>query len=179
MATEVHQRAAAGLIDVPEPVGVRARVLLRLFDEVNAAEGPFIGHLFRLHVFRCEEQLLGVQQQHTGLLAGVEHCVRLLERDAKRFFTHHVFPGARRIDRHRRVQAIRGRDGHHLDRGILEHLAIVCIVRRNAVSRGECPRIPSRRRGHRHHLRLVRHHPHRRRDAVRLKSRADDSNLHL
>src|SRR3989442_10634602 len=61
VTAEVHDRAAAGLFDVPEPGRVRAGVLLALLDEVHAAERPFVRHLFRFHVLRREEQLLLVQ----------------------------------------------------------------------------------------------------------------------
>ena len=96
VAAEVHERAAARLLDVPEPVGVRAGVLLALLHEMDAPERAFVRHLLRLDVLRREEQLLGVEQQHAGLGARVDHRVRFLERDAERLLADDVLSGAAR-----------------------------------------------------------------------------------
>ena len=110
VAAEVHQRPAARLIDVPEPVGVRARVLLSLLHDVDATERAFVRHLLRLHVLRREEQLLGVEQQHARLRARLDHRVGFLERDAERLLADDVLAGARRVDRDLRVQSVRRGD---------------------------------------------------------------------
>ena len=46
VAAEIHQRAASGAIDVPEPRAVRAKVFFALFDEIDFCEGPGIRHFF-------------------------------------------------------------------------------------------------------------------------------------
>src|SRR5690349_666152 len=99
MAAEIHERAAAGLLDVPEPVGVRTVVLLTLLHEMDATEGALVRHLLRLHVLWGEEKLLRVQQQYIGLPARVDHLVGLLEGDAERLLADDVLPGAGGVDR--------------------------------------------------------------------------------
>src|ERR1700683_439432 len=46
VAAEVHQRAAAAAVDVPEPVAVRGEMFFALLDEINFAEGTGVGHFF-------------------------------------------------------------------------------------------------------------------------------------
>src|SRR5262249_33976802 len=48
VTAEVHQRATAGTINVPEPGAMRAKVFLTLFDEVNFSERARVGHFFGL-----------------------------------------------------------------------------------------------------------------------------------
>ena len=48
VAAEVHEGAAAGAVDVPEPFAVRAEMFFALLDEIDFSEGAGIGHFFRL-----------------------------------------------------------------------------------------------------------------------------------
>ena len=98
VAAEVHDGAAARLFDVPEPVGVRAGVLLALLHEMNASERALVRHLLRLDVFRREEQLLGVEQEHAGLRARVDHRVGFLESHAERLLADDVLAGRGGVD---------------------------------------------------------------------------------
>ena len=79
MAAEVHDRSAAGLLDVPEPGGVGPGMFLALFYEMHAAERSLIGHLFCLYVLRSEKQLFGVQQQHIRLASRIDHGIGFFE----------------------------------------------------------------------------------------------------
>ena len=179
MAAEVHERAAAGLLDVPEPVGMRPGVLFTLLYEVDAAERAFVRHLLRLHVFRREEELLGVEKQNTRFRARLDHRVSLFECNTEWLLADDVLSSSRGIDRDLGVQSIRNRDRDHLDRGVGEHLAIVGIESGDFVTAGESFRVPFGRRGDGNYFRLFRHRLHGCRDAIRLKARADDSNLNL
>src|SRR5262245_48247768 len=52
---QIHHGPAPRLRHVPEPVCVRARVLLPLLDEMYATEGAFVRHLLGLHILWREE----------------------------------------------------------------------------------------------------------------------------
>ena len=80
MAAHVHEDATAGFVDIPEPVGVRAGMLLALLHQIHFAERTLIRHLFRLEIFRRKEQLFGVRQHDALLLADLDHVVGLFER---------------------------------------------------------------------------------------------------
>ena len=142
VAPQVHRRSAPGLRHVPEPVRVRSRVLLPLLHQVHAAEGAFVRHLLRLHVLGREEQLLGVEQQHTGLAARVDHRVRLLERETEGLLAHHVLAGCGGVDRDLGVQPVGCGDRNQFDRGVAQQLAVVGVGARDAVPLGEIRRVP-------------------------------------
>ena len=116
-------------------------MFLALFDQVDAAECALIRHLLRLHVFRRKEQLLGIEQQHARLRAGVDHRIGFLERHAQRLFAHDVLAGSGGIDRDLRVQAIGGGDRNHLDLRIAQQLAVVGECLGDAVAFGEIRRV--------------------------------------
>jgi len=152
-------------------------VLLALLHEVHAAERTLVGHLLRLYVLRCEEQLLGVEQQHPGLLTGVDHRVRFLEGDAQRLLAHDVLAGPRGVDRDLRMETVGRRNGNHLDLGIAQQVAIVGVRLRDTVALGERGGVALRRRGDRDELGLFRDRLYRARDAISLKPRADDADF--
>ena len=140
MAAQVHQRAAAGLLDVPEPVGVRAGVLLALLDEVDVAERALVRHLLRLHVLRREEQLLGVHEEHAL-------------RRGRRRSSRRPPPASRRAASRRRracrrarrrsssgVQPVRRRDRDHLDVRLAQQLAVVGDTSAGCRSAARTPR---------------------------------------
>ncbi len=179
VAAEVHHRPTARLRDVPEPVGVRSGVLLSLFYEVDATERSLIRHLFRLHVLRRKEQLLGVQQQHARLAAGVDHRVGLLQRDTQRLLADDVLPRFGGVDRDLRVQTIRGGNRDELDLRISEQFVVVRVGCRDAVSLREARRLSPGRRRDPDHFAFVGHHLYRVCDAVRLKARAYDADFYF
>src|SRR6185312_9320323 len=179
VAAEVHQRAAAGALHIPEPIAVRAEVLFTLLDEVDLAEAALIGHFFGLNVFRREEELFRIGQQHAFALAGIDHLVCFGERYAKRLFANHVFPGVREIDGHLGMQVIRGRNRHHLDIGLLEHLFVILKHARDAILPGELLRIAGGRRCNGDDFRLLRHELKRCAVYVPFESRSDDSDLYF
>ena len=59
---------------------------------------------FGAHIFRCEQQLFGIHQQHAGFLAGFDHLVRFFQGEAQRFFDDDVFAGFGSIQHHLMVQ---------------------------------------------------------------------------
>ena len=179
VAAEIHDRTTARLCDVPEPGRVWAGVLLALLDQMDTTERAFVGHLFRLHVFRCEEQLLGVEQQHTRSAAGVDHRVGFLECDAQRLLADDVLAGLRRVDRDLRMQAVRGGDRDHLDVRIAEQVVVIGKGLGHAVALGELRRVTLGRRGDRHELGLFGDRLHGARDAIGLKAGTDDADFYF
>ena len=137
MAAEVHEGAAAGAIDVPEPFAVRAKMLFALFDEIDFSESAGIGHFFRFQIFRREEKLLAVHQQNAVAFCGCDHLLAFRDGHGQRLFTDDMFAGRGAILGHLRMQAIRGGDGHHLDVFFFEHLAVVGEHARDAEFLGE------------------------------------------
>ena len=90
VAAHVHQHAAAGLVDVPEPVAVGARVLLELLQHVDVADGALLHQRADALVLRREAQLLGVHQLPLVLAADGDHLVGLFERHAQRLLDDDV-----------------------------------------------------------------------------------------
>ena len=90
-------------------------MLLALLHQVHAAECTLVRQLLRLHVFRREEQLLGVEQQHARFAARVDHRVGLLDGHTQRLLAHHVLAGLGGVERELCVQPIGRCDRHHLD----------------------------------------------------------------
>ena len=174
MAAEIHQRAPARPLDIPEPVGVRSGVLLALLHEVDATERALVRHPLRLDVLRREEQLLGVQQQDARPRAGVDHRVSLFQGETERFLTNDVLARACGLDRDPRMEVVGRRDPDHVDVGVAHQLAIVAVGSRHAVPRRELAGMPRRRRGDGDDRCLVGDHARRRADALRLKPRPDD-----
>ena len=179
VATQVHERAAARLLDVPEPVGVRSRVLLALLYQVDSPEGAFVRHLLCLDVFRREEKLLGVEKEDAGPGAGIDHRVGFLERDAKRLLADDMLSGRRGVDRHACVEAIGRGDRDHFDPRVAQHLTVVGVEGRDSVSARKSLCVPLRWRGNSDYFHLFRHRLHRGGDAIRLETRADNSDFYF
>ena len=94
MTAQVHEGAAAGAIDVPEPLAVRAEMLFALFDEIDFSEGAGIGHFFRFQIFRREEKLLAVHQQNAVAFRDGDHLLALRDGHGQRLFTDDMFAGS-------------------------------------------------------------------------------------
>ena len=118
VAAHVHQHAAAGLVDVPEPVAVRARVLLQLLQHVDVADRALAHQLPHALVLRREAQLLGVHQLPAVLAAHGNHLVGLLERHAQGLLDDHVLAGACGGERDAVVQEVGQADVHDVAVGL-------------------------------------------------------------
>src|SRR5260370_35010563 len=70
VAAEIHERAAAGAIDVPKPGAVRAKMLFALLDEIDFSERAGGGHFLGLQIFWRDERLFPVHQQDAVLFRG-------------------------------------------------------------------------------------------------------------
>ena len=90
VATEIHERAAAAAIYIPEPWSMWSKMLFALFHEMDFAERAIIRHFLCLKVFGGEEKFLGVQQQDTCLPGDMNHLLAFLDRHSQWFFTYHV-----------------------------------------------------------------------------------------
>ena len=123
-----------------------------LFDEIDFSEGAGIGHFFRFQIFRCEEKFLAVHQQNAVLLCDGDHLLALGDGHGERLFADDMFSGLRAISGHLRMQAIRGRDGHHLNIFFLEHLAVVGEHAWDAELFGECSGVARGRGSNSHNL---------------------------
>src|SRR6266404_752066 len=62
VTAEVHQRAAAGTIHIPEPGAVRTKVLFALLDEIDLSECAGVRHFLGFQIFWGEEKLFAVHQ---------------------------------------------------------------------------------------------------------------------
>ncbi len=154
-------------------------MLFSLLHQVDSPEGSLVRHLLRLHVFRREEQLLGVEQQHARLGARVDHRVGFLERDTQRLFANDVLAGFGGVDRDLRVQAVGRGDRDQLDLGIAQQIVIIAVRVRDAVALGEIRRVAFGRRRDRHQLGLFRDRFHGARNAIGLEARADDADSYF
>ena len=86
MAAEVHERAAAAAIDVPEPFAVRAEMFFALLDEINFAEGAGVGHFFDFEIFRSEEEFFAVHEEDAGFFCGGDHFFAFGDGHGERLF---------------------------------------------------------------------------------------------
>jgi hypothetical protein len=154
-------------------------VLLTLFHDMDTTKGAFIGHLLRLDVLRRKEELFGIEKQDASLVARLDHRVRFLERHTERFLADDVLAGACGVNGDLRVESIWCGDGDQLDRRIAQHLTVVGVEGRNAMTPGERFGVPRRRRRDGDELRFVWDCLDRRGDAVGLEARADDTDLHF
>ena len=152
-------------------------MLFALLDEIDFSEGAGIGHFFRLQIFRSEDKLLAVHQENPMAFGDGDHLLAFRDSHGQRLFADDVFAGRRAVPGHLRVQAVRGRNGHHLDVFFLEHLAVVGEHARNAESSGECGGVARRRGSYGNDLGLLRHDLQRCGVNIRLKLRSDDSDF--
>src|SRR6266700_3097864 len=56
VATEIHKRAAAAVIHIPEPWSMRSKMLFALLHEMDFADGAIIRHFSRHKIFGGKEQ---------------------------------------------------------------------------------------------------------------------------
>ena len=79
VAAHVHEHAAAGALDVPEPVCVGAVVAFELADVVDVAESTFVGELLGADVLGRKAEVLAVHEEDARFLARRDHPVALVE----------------------------------------------------------------------------------------------------
>ena len=106
MATEVHQRTAAGAVHVPEPRAVRAKMFFALFDEMDLAERSGIRHFLGFQIFWREEKLFAVHQQDAVLFGRGDHLLAFGDSHGQRLFADDMFASGRDVFGHLRVQAV-------------------------------------------------------------------------
>ena len=152
MAAHVHQRAAAGLIEVIEPVAVRSRVLFALTHVVDRSDGAFADELANAFVFRREAQFLGIHQLSVVHLARGDHRVGLFEREAQRLFKDHVFAGGGRRNRDARMKVIRQADVRDVVIGTREAFLEIGRPACDSVPLGQCSRAAFGSRVDGHHF---------------------------
>ena len=151
VAAHVHQHAAARPLGIPEPVGVRAEVLLALADQVHRAERALVGELLRPHVLRREAELLGVHQERrppvlqAAIISSASASVR-----ASGFSQITCLPADGGRDRDVAVQVVGGADADDVDVRLLDQRPVVGVVAGDAVlapqTARHCPAWATRRR---------------------------------
>ena len=146
VAAHVREHTAAGAIDIPEVGRVRAVMLLRLLDEGRAAKRAGIEQRLHTHVLGREAHLLGIHEEHAGILAGRHHAVGLGHAQAHRLLQHDVLAGGGAVQHQRAVGVVGRADDHHVDVVALEQRAMVGAVVRETVSPGEGLGMARRRR---------------------------------
>ena len=178
VTAEVHERAAARTIHVPEPETVRPEMFFALLDEMNFAERAGIRHFLGFQIFWREEKLLTVQQKNAVAFRHRNHFFTLGNGHRQRFFANNVFTGRGDVFRHLRVQTIRRGDGNHFDVGLFQHLAVVGVHARDAKFLSQLGCIARCGRSDCHHFCVVRHDLKGCGLDVRLKLRTDDPNFY-
>ena len=86
-----------------------------------------------------------------------DHLLAFRDSHGQGLFTDDVFAGRRAVPGHLRVQAVGGRDGHHLDVLFLQHLAVVGEHARNLELFSECGGVAGSRGSYGNDLGLLRH----------------------
>ena len=154
MAAHVREHAAAGAIDIPEVGRMGAVVLLRLLDEGRAAKRTGVEQRLHPHVLRREAHLLGIHEEHAGVLAGGDHAVGLGHAQAHGLLQHDVLACSGAVQHQRAVSVVGRADHHHVDIVALQQRAVICAVVGEAVRFCESLGVPRRRRCHRDQLRV-------------------------
>ena len=154
MAAHVREHAAAGAIDIPEVGRVGAVVLLRLLDQGRAAERAGVEQRLHPHILRREAHLLGIHEEHAGILAGGDHAVGLGHAQAHGLLQHDVLAGSGAVQHQRAVGVVGRADRHHVDIVVLQQRAVICAVVGEAVRLCESLGVPRRRRRHSDQFRM-------------------------
>jgi hypothetical protein len=175
MAPEIHQRAAARAIYIPEPLAVRAEVLLALLHEVNFSEGAGVGHFLGFEIFWGEEKLFAVHQQDAVFFRDGDHLFAFFNGHRQRLLADDVLARGGTVFGHLGVQAVWRADADHFDVALFEHLAVAGERARDTKSIGKCGGVARRRGGNRDDFRFVRHDLQSRGVNVRLELRSDDA----
>ncbi len=178
VAAEVHERAAAGAIDVPKPGAVRAKMLFTLFDEINFSERAGVRHFLGLQIFWREEKLFAVHQQDAVLPRGGNHLFAFGDSHGERFFTDNVLACGSDVFCHLRVETVGRGDGDHFDVALFEHFAVIGEDARDAESLGQRRGVAGGGGGDGDDFRLVRHDLERRSVNIRLELRSDDADFY-
>ena len=118
MAAHVHDRAAAGLFDVVEPVAVRPAVLFALAHLEDPADGPLVHELADPLVFGGKAKLLGVAELPLGRTAGGDHFVGLIQVEGQGFLNDDMFAGVGGGEHGPVMQGIGEADVHHVAAGL-------------------------------------------------------------
>src|ERR1700722_4013013 len=179
VAAEIHERAAAAAIDVPEPFAVRAEMLFALLDEINFAEGAGVGHFFDFEIFRREEKLFTVHQEDAGLFCGGDHFFALGDGHGERLFADDVLPYSGGVFGHLAMKAVGSADADDFDGGIFEHFAIVGVGAGNVEALGEMFGVAGSGRGDGDEFGFVGHDLKRGGVDVGLELRADDADFYF
>ena len=87
MAAHIQHHAAACTLWVPEPVGMRPRMLLTVPHEKYLTQRAGVSQFLGAHILRNIGQHFGIDQLHAVLTAGVPHLLTLSHREAQRFLT--------------------------------------------------------------------------------------------
>ena len=138
VAAHVHEHSAAGALGIPEPVRMRAEVLLALAHQVHRPQRALVGQLLGPHVLGRKAELLGVHQKHARPAAGRDHLVGLGQRAGKRLLADHVLAGGGGRHRDLTVQVVGGADADDVHVRLLDQRPVVGVVAGNAV-RGRKP----------------------------------------
>ena len=85
MAAHIEHHAAACTLRIPEPIGVRPRMLLTVPHKEYLAQRAGAGQFLGAHILRDIGQHFGIDQLHAMLAAGVPHLLTLSHGKAQRF----------------------------------------------------------------------------------------------
>ena len=141
MASHIHQRAAARLVKVVEPVAVWTRVFFAVAQVVDVAECTFANQLAHTLVLWREAQFLRIHQLAVLRRARGDHLVRLLDRQAERLLQDDVLACGCRAHGGLRMQVIGQTDVGHLVILAGERLLQIRGPLRNAVLLRERARV--------------------------------------
>src|ERR1700722_599341 len=178
MRPQIKQGTATCALHIPKPLRMRAEVLLALFDEVHFAERAGVCHLFRLDVFRGEQERLRIEQQHPIGAAGRDYLVRLVERDTKRLLANHMLARLRHRKSHFTVQGVGSSDADRFNLGVFGQLFVIVVDAGNLIAIGQSLCVRRGRGSDRYHRSIVWDHAHRGSMTIRLELRADDAHPH-
>src|SRR5713101_7932394 len=93
VAAEIHERATAGTIDVPEPRAVRTKMFFALLHEINFSESAGVGHFLGFQIFWREEKLFAVHEEDAVLFRGGDHLFAFGNGHGQRLFADDVLAG--------------------------------------------------------------------------------------
>lgn len=137
MGAHVDERAAAGAVDLPEPVGVGAGVGLDLADEVRLPELAAADEGGGAFVHGGEEEVFGAGEEDAGAIAGVDHVARGGQTVGQRFLAEDVLPGGCGGDGDGCVEVVGGGDSDGVDRRLGQQAAPVVEGMGDAPAAGE------------------------------------------
>ena len=119
---------------------------------MHAAQGSFVRHRLGVHVLGSEEVLLGIEEEDTGLQAGLDHSVALLQVEGHRLLADDVLACGRGVHGHPGVQVVGTGDGDSVQVGQAQQFAVVSEHVGYAAPPGEGPTLLPVMRGDGDHL---------------------------